>query len=98
MVNVEVLDFTGKADNNLGTDVSLSYDAVYGITQVGGLYTLQIDGNTGGAGKDSVHLEASGTNTWAFVETKGGFNFYEAGAAGAVASVKVEQGIQVDLS
>jgi VCBS repeat-containing protein len=97
--NVESLDLSGASTlSGGGTKVTLSYDAVYGITEVGGLHVLQISGDAAGSGKDSVHLDATGGHTWQFVETKDGFDTYTAAGTHGVVSVEVEHGVHTDLN
>jgi choice-of-anchor C domain-containing protein len=96
IANVEALDFTGGS----GTKVSLSYDAAYGITQVGGLHTLKIDGD---AGSDTVDLTTSSGKSWTFDGTFLGYNVYHAGSGAAFSggdtvTVSVEQGVAVTTS
>ena len=89
--NVEHLAFDGKAAGGGGTMVTLNYDAAYGITQVGGLHALSITGDKA----DTVHLQASGGNSWAEI---GNSHVYEAGTGAAKVTVTIEQGVNVDLS
>jgi choice-of-anchor C domain-containing protein len=95
IVNVEALNFDGKPVGADGTQVTLSYDAAYGITQVGGVHLLSI---TGDAGKDTVTLTASSGNSWVSDGEFFGTQFFHAGSGASKVSVTVESGINVDLS
>jgi VCBS repeat-containing protein len=97
--HVEALDFSGKASGGGGTTVTLSYDAIYNVTQVGGLQqTLEITGDKSGAGKDSVHLDSTGGHTWSFTGTDGSFDSYSANGAHGTVTVKIETGVHTDLN
>ncbi|WP_395020447.1 Ig-like domain-containing protein [Dongia sp.] len=100
IINVEALNLDGTPAGGSGTAVSLSYDAAYGITQVGGLHTLTINGDTG---SDSVTLTGSSGHSWKFDGTVLGFNIYHAGSGAAFSggdtvTVSVEQGVAVTTS
>jgi VCBS repeat-containing protein len=89
--NIEHLAFDGKAAGGGGTLVTLSYDAAYGVTQVGGLHTLSITGDKA----DTVHLTAgSGGQLWSDI----GNHQYEAGVGASKVTLTVEAGVNVDLS
>ncbi|WP_459850130.1 choice-of-anchor C family protein [Dongia sp. agr-C8] len=96
IANVEALDFSGGT----GTKATLSYDAAYGITEVGGLHTLTINGD---AGSDTVELTSSSGKSWTFDGTFLGYDIYHAGSGAAFSggdtvTVSVEQGVAVTTS
>ena len=92
--NVEVLSFTG----NGGTAVSLSYDAAFAVTQVGGIHALTINGD---AGEDTVQLKASSGNSWTQTGTNVAgadgqlYDIYVAGHGANQVTVSVEHGVEV---
>ena len=89
--NVEHLAFDGKAAGGGGTSIALSYDAAYGVTQVGGLHALSITGDKA----DSLQLQASGGHIWQEI---GNSHVYEAGVGAAKVTVTVDHDIAVQLS
>ncbi|MBW8856145.1 MAG: hypothetical protein JF604_17890, partial [Bradyrhizobium sp.] len=92
--NVEVLDFkTGGA--NPGTAITLNYDAVYGITQVGGLHVLTIHADTAGGGKDTVTLQNDGLHNWTSAGNDGTYDVFTAGTGGGQVTVKIDTGADV---
>jgi T1SS-143 domain-containing protein len=94
--NVEHLAMDGKASGG-GTTMTLSYDAAYGITQVGALsHALNITGDASGKGADTVHLvHGAGGETWSQI---GSTNVYEAGVGASKVTVTIEAGVHVDMS
>ncbi|MDQ7250174.1 choice-of-anchor C family protein [Dongia sedimenti] len=88
--NVEHLALEGNAAGGGGTTVTLSYDAAYGITEVGGLHQLSITGDKA----DTVYLQSSGGNTWSEI---GNTHVYESGGASKV-TVTVDHDVAVQLS
>jgi hypothetical protein len=96
MANVEILDFkANSAGDNVGTTVSLNYDAVYGVTQVGGLHELTIHGDGPGVGADHVTLENTAGHTWSAAVNDGTYNTYTSGAGAAQVTVHVDQDVAV---
>ena len=93
--NVEVLNFKGDPTGATGTQVTLSYDAAYGVTQVGGLHVLGIAAD---AGKDTVHLVASSGKSWESDGEFFGAQVFHAGSGGDKVTVTVDHGVSVDLS
>jgi T1SS-143 domain-containing protein len=89
--NVEVLDFRNGGLNS-GTDVTLNYDSVYGITQVGGLHALTVHAD---AGSDIVTLENTPGKDWAFAGSDGTYNTYTAGVGAAQVTVHVDKDVAV---
>jgi hypothetical protein len=93
--NVEVLNFKGDPAGATGTQVSLSYDAAYGVTQVGGLHTLSIKGDAG----DTVNLVASSGKSWVHDFDAFGTQVFHAGNnLNDKVTVTVDAGVQVTLS
>jgi T1SS-143 domain-containing protein len=94
--NVEVLNFKGDPAGAAGTQVTLNYDAAYGVTQVGGLHSLTIMGD---AGKDTVNLVGSSGKSWVHDFDLFGAQVFHAGSGpDDRVTVTVEAGVQVTLS
>lgn len=91
--NVEVLDFKANSNgDNAGTAVGLSYYAVYGITQVGGLHALTIHADkTGDPGADSITLAGDPGHSWTKTGNDGTYDIYTAGVGAAQVTVHVDQ-------
>jgi hypothetical protein len=93
--NVEILNFKGDPAGAQGTQVTLNYDACYGVTQVGGIHSLTILGD---AGKDSVTLAASSGKSWVSDGEIANLQFFHAGSGAEKVTVSVEHGVDVTLS
>jgi choice-of-anchor C domain-containing protein len=93
--NVEILNFKGDPAGAQGTQVTLNYDACYGVTQVGGIHSLTILGD---AGKDTVNLAASSGKSWVSDGEFANIQFFHAGSGAEKVTVSVEHGVDVTLS
>jgi hypothetical protein len=75
----------------------LSYEAVYGITEVGGLHVLTITGDkTSDPGGDHVFLQDGFKNWTAEGNDGAGFNIFTAGTGVEQVTVKVQEDITVN--